>query len=80
MAKNDIVLIDNPTIMGIQQKLTEHDDRFDEINEKLDEHDQRFDRIEDRLDRLEVDMQDVKAVLYRIQDALLPHLDKLAAL
>lgn len=66
MAKNDIILIDNPTVMGIQRKLEDHDDRFDE-------HDRRF-------DKLEADISDVKVMVRRIQDKLLPLLDKIAAM
>ena len=80
MAKSDIVLIDSPTIIGIHKKLKEHDDRFDEINEKLEEHDRRFDRIEARLDTIETNIADVKIMLKRIQEKLLPVLDKISSL
>jgi len=78
MAKHDLVLIDNPTIIGIHKKLQEHDDRFDEVDERLDAIDERLNSIEARLDKLETDMADVKIMLQRIQEKLFPLLDKIA--
>jgi len=81
MEKNDIVLLDNPTIIGIQKKLEDHDERFDEIDEKLEEHskklaehDRRFDEVDRRFDEIDKkleDLSEIKIIVKRIQTALL---------
>lgn len=74
MSKNEMVLVDNPTVLGIQKKLQEHDDRFDEVDAKLENHDRRFDEIDERFDsidqRLE-DLAEVKIIVKKIQKVLL---------
>ena len=39
-------------ILSVQEKLREHDERFDKIDERFDKIDQRFGRVEQAVDAL----------------------------